>query len=79
VSADERAEAVRQLIFIQSTLRLLRDHVELTGRAAKAVGSLGLSFAAYHLADSISGFGVEVTKFVAEDMANGETKDGEEV
>ena len=78
MTPDEKAESARQLIYIQSTLRLLRDHIDLTARRAKAIGSLGLSFAAFHLSESIAAYAIEVTKFIAEDLTDGKTEDGSE-
>lgn len=78
MTPDDRAEAARQLIFIQSTLRTLRDHVDFTARTAKAVGSLGLAFAAFHLSDSLAAYGLEVTKFIAEDFHGKEEGDDDD-
>lgn len=68
MTPDEKAEAARRMINIQSTLRDMREHIELMGVMARGVGSLGLAFASFHLSDSIAVYAGEVAKFLTEEF-----------
>lgn len=75
VDAAQRAEIVRRLMAMQSSLRNVIDAAEMQGRICDAAGESGLAFAVYMLRESLAAYSKQLSVFV-EDYVSKEFSDG---
>lgn len=76
MNADDRAEIVRRLLVMQNGLRDVTEAMEAQATLSKAIGATGLATASYFLKESITVYGNELRRFVADYIA-GEYDDGD--
>jgi hypothetical protein len=71
MTPDERADILRRLLVMTSTLRTVADLAEANAALAQEAGADGLALATFMLSESIQAFSKELAKFTTRYVEEG--------